>query len=441
MKKRLFSVVIALVFTAVFTLGCGEKGPVWPEGDPMLLSDDELVAYEAERSFRFLWEQTQTSGNGYGLVRDRYPGSPDLSSVASVGFALGALPVAVENGWVTADMAESRAELTLATFERLINYSGFYYHFYNMSTGVPSAGSEVSVIDTALFIAGAIVAGEYFGGEVKALADALYERIDWNFYTRTYSNGRQQFYMSYDPQTDRHEGAWNYYGEQLVMYVLGAGAPNEAYRSDKRMLYDFTRESKAYGDGEPFIYSYFGSIFTYQFSHAFVDFRDVVDEEGVNWFDNSVAATLAARQYCIDHADDFATYGPDSWGLTACDTPSGYNGNLGAQPSGLNNEAVQSEGTIAPAGALGSLVFTPEYSISALRNYYSHTDLRSRYGLLDAYNLQGGEWYAGDVIGIDKGITVLMAGNYLNDGIVWENFMKNENIQAAMTRLGFTEAA
>ena len=84
-------------------------------------------------------------------------------------------------------------------------------------------------------------------------------------------------------------------------------------------------------------------------------------------------------------------------------------------------------------------MFTPEYSIAALRHYYEFDDLRSRYGLRDAFNLANRNWYAEDVIGIDKGITVLMAGNYINDGIVWKYFMQNKNIRKAMDRLGFTE--
>lgn len=445
MKKRIVCLVFAVIFSLAFVLGCTPKeeivpnNPSMPAEGPSAMSDRDLVTYEAEKSFRFLWEQVQSSGDGYGLVRDRYPGSPDQSSVASVGFALAALPIAVKNAWVEEDVARSRAEGTLKTFKNLKNYSGFYYHFYSMSTATPSSGSEVSVIDTALFLGGAITAGEFFGGNVKSLANELYERVDWNFFTKTNANGSKQFYMGYNATTDTFSGAWDYYAEQLIMYVLGAGAPKSEYRIDSRMMYDFARNKGTYGDGEPFIYSYFGSIFTYQFSHAFVDFRDKVDENGVNWFENSVNATIAARQYCIDNADKYATYGENSWGLTACDSPSGYNGYLGGQPSGYRNESRQSEGTIAPAGALGSIVFTPEYSIAALRHYYEFDDLRSRYGLRDAFNLANRNWYAEDVIGIDKGITVLMAGNYINDGIVWKYFMQNKNIRKAMDRLGFTE--
>lgn len=448
MKKRivgLFAVIMLCLTTGFGLFGCGEAPPPdagYPEGDPMYLTDRELVAYEAERSFDFLWEQTQTAaGPAYGLVRDRYPGSPGMASTASVGFALAAIPAAVENGWIERAAALKRVEGTFRTIAGLENEHGFNYHFINMSTGKHMSGSEISVIDTAIMLAGVITAGEYFGGELKTAADDLYAAVDWKWYTGK-NGSKTQFRMGYDPVKGEFAGWWDYYAEQLVMYVLGAGAANAEFRIDKQMFYDFSRMKGRWGGkGEEFIFSWFGALFTYQFSHCFVDFRNTRDEDGVNWYENSVNATLAARQYCIDRADEYSTYGENSWGLTACDKKNGYGGSLGAQPSGLRNEAVQSDGTIAPSGAVGSMPFAPEQCTAALRHYYSDTRLRTgKYGLRDAYNLDQ-DWYAPDVVGINKGVTVLMSVNYLNDGIVWKYFMQNENIRAAMERLGISETA
>ena len=60
-------------------------------------------------------------------------------------------------------LKELMEHLILIKLERT---EGFYYHFVNISTGLRSLGSEVSIIDTGLMLAGAIVAGEYFEGEV-----------------------------------------------------------------------------------------------------------------------------------------------------------------------------------------------------------------------------------------------------------------------------------
>ena len=57
--------------------------------------------------------------------------------------------------------------MTLESMKDLMRVTGFYYHFYYEKNGRPATGSEVSGIDTAIFIIGALSAGEFFGGKVK----------------------------------------------------------------------------------------------------------------------------------------------------------------------------------------------------------------------------------------------------------------------------------
>jgi len=45
-------------------------------------------------------------------------------------------------------------------------------------------------------------------------------------------------------------------------------------------------------------------------------------------------------------------------------------------------------------------------------------------------------WYDSDVLGIDQGISVLMAEN-LRSGLVWETFMRNPECKLSMQRAGF----
>ncbi len=395
---------------------------------------EEEVLEEAEGCFRYFWDlvQTEEDSGAYGLIRDRYPGSRNVASIASTGFGLAAIPYGIEKGWITFEEGEERADKTLDTLLSLENYSGFLYHFINMLNGNRGTGSEVSIIDTGLLLCGALTAGEYFGGSVKEKAQELYDRVDWSFYLDGSNN---LFYMSYSPE-DGFAGHWDVYGEQLLLYVLGAGS--STHPMEKSTYYAFRRLQGSYQD-YTFVHSWFGSIFTYQYSHAFVDFEGLRDERGTDWYENSVAASLAARQYCMDQQEEFAGYGPDSWGLTACDTPDGYNGLLGAPPSGTDNRAHQSEGTIAPAGAIGSMPFTPQESIAALKHYQSFPDLVGEYGLKDSYNLDR-NWYDSDYIGIDKGISLLMIANYEN-GFIWDLFMQNANVQNGLVRLGFTAGA
>jgi hypothetical protein len=58
-----------------------------------------------------------------------------------------------------------------------------------------------------------------------------------------------------------------------------------------------------------------------------------------------------------------------------------------------------------------------------------------RYGFVDAFH-PAAKWYDADVLGIDQGISVLMAEN-LRSGLVWSAFMRNSEAVDAMQRVGF----
>lgn len=396
---------------------------------------EELLERESRASFDFFWGEANADAGsaGYGLIADRAPGNPGLASVASTGFGLTALPIGAERRWIGRDEARERALGTIDTLlGRAAKEHGFLYHFLNQADGSRAPGSEVSIIDTAIAVNGALVAGVYFGGEVEAKARALAEQVEWPWFRDPESN---RFYMGYSPE-EGFSGHWDFYAEQLVMYILGAGSKTHPVSGD--MFYAFQRDKRAYGEGEPFIHSWFGSLFTHQFSHAWFDFRGYADREGVDWWANSVAASEASRRYAIDQSGAYRTFGPNAWGLTASDSPDGYNGLFGSPPSGFDDAQHRTDGTVAPAGALGSLPFTPEASLAALAHYMGKPALWGRYGLADAYNeVAEPFWVDPDVIGIDKGITLLMIENY-RTGRVWDWYMQSDIVQAGAAAVGLT---
>jgi hypothetical protein len=396
-------------------------------------SIEEIIEYEMRGSFDFFWEQANRDlgSPGCGLIRDRYPGAEGIASIASVGFGLTAYIIGVEKGYITRQQAAERANCTLDTLLKLDRVEGFYYHFLNIRTGKRAWNSEVSNIDTAILMMGVLSAGEYFGGEIAEKARRIYDEINWRWFV---DENRDLFYMGYDPEKG-FEGYWDFYAEQLMLYILAAGS--ETHPIDPDVYYAFTRHYVTYGDGQPFIHSWFHSIFTYQFSHAWIDFRNLVDRDGVNWFQNSVEASLAHYQYAVRMQNKFKTIGPNAWGLTACDGPDGYDGRYGAPPSGYDNTVHRVDDTVPPAGAIGSIIFLPEQAKQAMLNYYSIERLKGRYGFMDAYNLSR-NWFASDVIGIDKGISLLMLANYQNDWI-YPLMMNNEIIQRGLQRLGFVQ--
>lgn len=449
MKKFLLttcSVVLVLCLTLCF-VACGE-----PTREQLLNKYADAIEQEMRGSFDFFWNEAQTEEPaGYGLIADRAGITKNsAASIASVGFGLAAYVVGAEKGYVTAAEAEERSVGTLRTLLRLqqegegtSTRSGFFAHFLNMRSGYPAPGTEISSIDTAIALCGALAAGEYFGGEAETLANQIYSNVNWQAMRMT-RGGKQYIAMTFSGNTPT--GPWDYYAEQLMIYVLGAGSPNAEYRLDDREYYDFTRQQGRYGNHN-FIYSWFGSIFTYQFSHAFIDFRGIVDKNGTNWWDNSVEASLAAYEYCRDNSAQFKTFRKGGWGLTACDGVDGYCGYIGAEPRGWSaanapdNESIPyklNRATIAPCGALGSVVFTPQQSLKALQYYQTVKYLNGDYGLYDSYNLDK-DFYCMDYIGIDKGITLVMLYNYECDGI-WNLLNNNQYLQNGLNVLGFSKA-
>jgi hypothetical protein len=394
---------------------------------------EDIIEYEMKGAFNFFWEQANTVENspGYGLIRDRYPGSEGIASIASVGYGLTAYLVGIEKGYITYDEGYERVNKTLNTLLGMDRVEGFYFHFVSMETGKRAWNSEVSNIDTSILLMGVLAAGEYFGGEIQAKAKEIYDGVNWPWFI---DESKNMFYMAYRPE-ESFAGHWDFYAEQLMMYILGAGS--DTYPMDYLVYYAFTRHNAKYGEGKPFIHSWFGSIFTYQFTHAWIDFRDYVDLKEVNWYDNSVEATLAHYNFAVDMDEKYETLGPNAWGLSASDGPSGYNGLYGAPPSGFDDKQHKVDDTIPPYGAIASIIFLPEQSQQAMQNYYSIEQLKGEYGFKDAYNLPK-DWYAPDVIGIDKGISLLMLANYQDD-IVYKIMMKNKNILQGMDRLQITK--
>ena len=407
-----------------------------------------ILDLEAKGCFDFFWNEANTDKNstGYGLIRDN-DATTEMASIASVGFGLSAIVIGIERGWITREEGYERTLGTLNTFlNHVDNIEGFFFHFLEMKTGKKFDQNYdcASIIDTSIFLNGAITSAEYFGGEIKEVFNNIYERVNWNIY---YDEENNWFYMGYNEAVTDGAwskeaggfGAWDMYAEQLMQYLLGVGSPTHPVPA--KIYNGFARDLVSYG-GHEFYNCPGGSLFTHQFSHAWYDFKNVVDADGINWFDNSVKASLAQHQYSTDNPKNFKTYSSLSWGTTACQGPFGYKA-YGMPPLAPTAQDIQ-DGTIAPQASLGSIIFTPKESLAALEYFHNSVpELWSKYGFLNSYNLdvekETGEkiWVADRVIGIDKGVTLLMIDNYQNDGFIQKLYMQNEHIQNGAKLIGF----
>ena len=243
------------------------------------------------------------------------------------------------------------------------------------------------------------------------------------------ANGSPLLSMGWKPGRTFLPSTWSDYNESMVMYVLAMGSPT--YPLTPESWAAIKRPRGKYKDHELIMSP---PLFTHQFSHAFIDFRGKQDAYA-DYFENSVQATLANRQFCIDSSSSFKTYGENSWGLTASIGPDGYMA-YGAPPGPALHD-----GTVAPSAAAASIVFTPEYSLAAMRNYYAkyRTDLWGRYGFADSFNIDR-NFFAPDAYGINVGPTVLMIENY-RSGLIWKLFMSRPEVQKGMKAAGFGKAS
>ncbi len=394
-------------------------------GTQLLPEEDEKFLDKLQHdSFLYFVKEVNPEN---GLIKDSSrPASP--SSVAVVGFGLTALCIGESRGWISEKEAYTRVLQILQTFkDKVPHKKGFFYHFLDMRNGKRAWNSEVSSIDTALFLAGALFAGEYFKDTpVEKTAWEIYERVDWPWML----NNKKVLCMGWKPESGFLEYYWDSYSEAMILYSLAIGSPTHPI--NKNSWFEWARQVGSY-KGYKVIYSYFGSLFTYQYSHAWIDFRKLYEEGNINYHSNSINATMANRQFCIDEKSRYKTYGEDCWGLTACIGPKGYKG-YGAKPGLATND-----GTIAPYGIAGSIVFTEEKSLSGLKFIYDNYGrfLYGKYGFKDAFNIDK-NWWAEEFLGIDVGITVLMIENY-RTGLVWEKFMNINPIKKWIDKCSLSE--
>ena len=405
---------------------------------------------EIKGCYNYFMDTTNFNENskGYGLTQDRLT-DPFLSSIAATGFLIASYPVFVETKLMDYEKAKNIVDKTFDTIlniqsDNKTSYAGCLAHFVNKYTTERMANSEISTIDTAILISGVISAAQYFKGDLIEKGNLIWSNVDFTKF-ETSREGKPYISMGIsDLNNPVQLSPWDYYAEQLMIYILGAGNPNQKHRISSKFYKTITKNMGTY-EGVNHIYSWFGSLFTYQFSQAFYNFKLYNDENGINYYYNSVNASLTSYFYCRNLENTYKTFKTPAWGLTACDIPTGYSGELGTPPRGFDGnspEYLYIQGTVAPTAAVSSMPFTPEQSYEALEYYQSNNDIcDDKYGLVDSFNLdyKGNVWYDKDYIGIDKGIEVLQLYNYLNTDFVSNLAMNNPYVIEGFINNGFVK--
>jgi hypothetical protein len=389
-------------------------------------SEEEAFLDELERrGCLFFWEQaSERTGQVLDRARNDLGGGRDprrMASIASTGFGLTALSIADHRGYLARDQVVERIKATLSWhLNSMPEVHGFFYHFTDFESGARWSRSEVSSIDTSILLCGILTAKAHFNDpQISSLAQQIYERVDWPWLL----DGGTTFSMGWQPESGFIPARWDHYCELMMIYLLALGSPSHPVSPE---TWDNFTRPEVHHNGYSYISGH-DPLFTHQYSQAWFDFRNRRDAYA-NYFDNSVTATRAHRAFCLSHPE---WYSDDYWGVSASDSVSGYRG-WGGPPAGG-----QPDGTAVPCAAAGSLPFLPPECLAVLRAMRSNFGKRAwgRYGFVDAFH-PAADWYDPDVIGIDQGISVLMAEN-LRSGFVWNTFMRNRESVSAMQLAGF----
>ena len=402
------------------------------------ISDEELLTLIQEKTFKYFWDYAHPVS---GLSRERLNSGNIVTSGGS-GFGIMTIPVGIERGFITREEGAERM-LTIATFldEKAERFHGAYSHWLDGTTGKAIAFSAkddgADLVETGFLIEGLLTVQQYFNKDnatesaIRQKITKIWEEVEWDWFLRS-SNS---LYWHWSP---KHEWAMNMkitgWNEALIIYVLAASSPThpiskEVYdqgwarnggMKNGKKYYDITLPLGTSGDKG-------GPLFFAHYSFLGLDPRNLEDQYANYWEQNTAHAKIN-HAYCVANPKKHYGYSDECWGLTASDIPNGYTAN---SPGNDN-------GTIAPTAALASFPYTPEESMKAMRYfYYALGDkLFGEYGFHDAFNLSQ-RWFASSYIAIDQGPIVVMIENY-RTGLLWENFMKNEDVKRGLDKLGFT---
>ncbi len=405
-----------------------------------VLTDDALLERVQRQTFRYFWDYAHPVS---GLARERsnraFDYGDEVVTIGGTGFGVMAIVIGAERGWVTRAAAVERLEKMTAFLQRADRFHGVFPHWLNGETGrVRPFGRDDDggdVVETAYLFEGLLIARQYFAGTdaaetaLRRRIDTMWREVDWTWHVPP---GREVLMWNRSPRTGFAVGAgvtgWN---EALIAYVLAASSPTHAITTNVyhhgwarsgRMVNGETYDGIRLPLGPP----WGGPLFFEHYSFLGLDPRGLRDRYA-DYGEQAVNHARIQVEYCTRNPKGFRGYGPDCWGLTSCDIPTGYSGHSPTRDTGV----------IAPTAALSSMPFTPVESMRALRHF--HDDLGEKlwteYGFVDAFDPHTG-WVAKSHLAIDQGPIVGMIENH-RTGLLWKLFMSCPEVRDGLRRLGF----
>ncbi|MDP2888484.1 MAG: glucoamylase family protein [Bacteroidota bacterium] len=414
------------------------------------LTDDQLLDTLQYQTFQYFWDGAEPTS---GLARERihmdniYPqNDQNVITLGGSGFGVMAILVGIERGFITREEGFARFQKIVDYLGKADRFHGAWPHWLDGPTGkVQPFGKKDNggdLVETAFMIQGLLTVSEYFKGgndaEQKLVADInkLWTEVEWNWYTQ---GGKDVLYWHWSP-----EYGWEMnfpvggYNECLIMYVLAASSPTYPVKpsvydkgwarggaiADDTVYYDLPTILNHYeGNNDPV-----GPLFWAHYSYLGLNPKGLSDKYADYWKLNQNHAMIHYK-YALDNPNKFEGYGEKQWGLTSSYSMKGY---AGHHPG---NEDL---GVISPTAALSSFPYTPAESMQFLKYLYQEADsLIGVYGPYDAYSVSN-KWYLPRYLAIDQGPIPVMIENH-RTGLLWNLFMKNEDVQKGLKDLGFVQ--
>lgn len=245
---KLASYVVILTYFFSFSAYAQMRAP----------SDAQIANHLFYQSMKFYNQEFRHPVSGqYVDATSLLTGVPqeNNSSVAAtgMGMAMLALADAARTGEVTMDVTggnedfEAQAYHSLSVvldpqFSRRHPQWGWFRHWFRASDGADNNGSRgdgYSTIDTAILVAGALLAGNYFearstnsdvssSGRVKVLAERLLQSVNWESAIADINFGR--LYLNYNLDSGRALGATSKFNEYALVACMGKVAEQKAGR-------------------------------------------------------------------------------------------------------------------------------------------------------------------------------------------------------------------
>src|SRR5687768_3540546 len=402
------------------------------------MSDEQFLDMVQEYTFRYFWEYAHPVS---GMARERL-GSEDIVALGGTGFGVMSIIVGIHRGYITREEGVNRLLQIVSFLQFADRFHGVFPHWMNGQTGEALPFSPLDnggdLVETAFLMQGLLAARQYFNLDnesenvLREVITDLWEEVEWDHYSR---NNSGVLYWHWSP-----DFAWQMnfpirgYNEALIVYLLAIASPTHpvpaSYWHTGWAGGNYENGNSWYGHklfvGPPLG----GPLFFAHYSFMGFDPRNKKDAYA-NYFEQNKNHTLINRAWCIANPLHFEGYNEQSWGLTASDDPWGYSAHA---PGGTTDN-----GTLTPAAAIPSMLYTPGESIQVLKNFYSTygENLWGHFGFYDAFNPEV-DWFADSYIAIDQGPIINMIENY-RSGLLWNAFMSNEEIMPALDAIGFVE--